>query len=432
MKIKLNKGRKSVNISILDNMVIDTLNGSDVKGLSHDYIKKQIANGIKKNSPKDIHNKKIVIIVPDNTRLWARGDIFVPVIIQTLLKLNVPEKSIKIILALGTHSGLDKSKFLPLVGKYCINKIEIINSANKNVQRLVHLGKTNKKTDLYITKEAYDADHIIIFGGILHHLIAGFGGGRKYILPGIAGYSSIQQNHSLAILKDGTPHPNVKQAQLLKNPVNEDMEDAATIFLKGKTSIYAAVAANGTGDIFYTETGSIKETFIKGCKQLNHACCVKISQKGDFALISAGGHRTDKLLYQATKALFNAVNSVKEGGKILFVAGAQEGIGNKIFEDVLMKYKKCPEKIGKKLISEFNMPSYIAFRLIDLLERFDITLVSTLSETLTHEIGFKYSDKMDDYIKNLKGKGYIIPYAENILPVMDTPKHKDIVNRSKS
>lgn len=419
MKVKLEKGRGSIEISISENMIIDVLMGKDIPGLSHEHIKKEISKGIKKTVPLDIHNQKIAVIVPDNTRLWARGDVFVPVIVKTLLDLGVPEKSIKIIIALGTHSDCKQDQFSPLVGPWCAGRIKILNSANKNNDRLVYLGMTHKKTDLYITKEACDADHVIIFGGILHHLIAGFGGGRKYILPGIAGYASIQQNHSLAFLKDGRPHPLVRQAQLSGNPVNEDMEDAASLFFKNKTSSYVAVAANGTGDIFYAGVGPVNEVFKDGCKQLNDVCSAKILQKGDFALISAGGHRTDRQLYQATKALFNAVNAVKENGQILFVAQAQEGIGNTVFGEGLKKYKNNLKKIGEKLVKEFNMPSYVAFRVIDVLKRFDVTLISNFSKIQTEELGFKYTDNIDRYIKNLKGKGYIIPFAENILPVLD-------------
>jgi nickel-dependent lactate racemase len=420
MRVKLKKGSGVINFSIPDNMIIDTLTGKDIPALSHGQIKTKIAEGIKESAPLNIKNKKIVIIVPDNTRLWARGDIFVPVIVKTLQDSGVDASRIQIIIALGTHAEFDSENFASLVGDYGTNKIKILNSANKNYDRLVYLGTTEKKTKLYITKEACEADHIIIFGGVLHHLIAGFGGGRKYLLPGIAGYDSIQQNHSLAILKTGRPHPMVKQAQLLNNPVSEDMEDAASMFLKNKTCSYVAVAANGAGDIFHAGVGQLNETFNKGCDKLNNACCEKISQKGDFALISAGGHRTDAQLYQASKALFNAVNAVKEKGKILFVVGVEEGVGNKIFEKVLKEYKNRSEKIGAKLVKQFDMPSYIAFRVIDVLKRFDVTLISNLSKQETLKLGFKYSDDIDKYIKkSLSGKGYIIPFAENILPVMD-------------
>ncbi|MCP4022481.1 MAG: nickel-dependent lactate racemase, partial [Desulfobacteraceae bacterium] len=365
-----------------------------------------------------IKKKKIAVIIPDYTRLWARGDLFVPVIVKTLLDQGAIPENITIIIALGSHKNAEPGQYSTLAGTYCNGKVQILNAANKDKKRLVSLGKTYKGTDLFITKEAHKADHVIIFGGILHHLIAGFGGGRKYILPGIAGFNSIQQNHSLSIKKDGRPDPLVRQAKLWGNPVNEDMNDAATMFLKGKTSCYAAVAANGTGDIFYAKAGNLTQTFMEGCQKLNDACSVPVKCKGDFALISAGGYRTDGELYQSIKALFNAVGVVKERGDILFVADAFQGIGNKTFGQALVNFKGAGGHMGKELAKQFNMPSYIAFRVIDILQRFNVTLVSSFDKETTQNLGFKYTDNLEAYLQQLHGKGYIIPYAENILPLV--------------
>ncbi|MBU1344724.1 MAG: nickel-dependent lactate racemase [Proteobacteria bacterium] len=421
MKIKLEKGQTFINIKIPDDSVFDILMGKDVPGIGHDKIKQIISKGIKTHSPEGIQDKKIVVIIPDNTRLWARGDIFVPQIVKTLFDLGVKKDNVKIIIALGTHDDMPKAQFSQLAGTFCLQNVDILNSANKNQDRLVYIGQTYKKTSLYITKEAVDADHIIIFGGILHHMAAGFGGGRKYILPGIAGYDSIQQNHSLAMRKDGSPHPMVRQAKLWGNPINEDINEAADLFLKHKTCTYVAIAANGMGDIFHVDVGPLHPTFMNGCKKLDQACCIKVAQKGDFALISAGGHRTDQQLYQATKALFNAVSIVKEGGSLLFVAGCSQGVGNKTFSSVLKNFKNDPKTIGKQLVQDFNMPAYVAFRVIDVLNRFDVTLMSDFLEPETRELGFNYTNDIDGYINRLNGKGYIIPFAENILPVLNTP-----------
>jgi len=418
MKIKLPKDMTALEINIPDKKVFDIVIGKDIPGIGHDTIKNIISEGIKTHAPEEIHLKKTAVIIPDETRLWARGDIFVPQIIKTLFNLGVPANNIKIIIASGTHDDIPEDRFSNLVGTYCTQHVKILNSANKNKNRLVHIGETHKKTDLHITAEACEADHIIIFGGILHHMLAGFGGGRKYILPGIAGYESIQQNHSLAMKKDGSPHPMVRQAKLWGNPINEDLNDAADLFLKNKTCTYVAVAANGTGDIFHADTGPLHSTFMAGCKKLDLACCSHVPQKGDFALISVGGHRSDGQLYQSTKALFNAVNVVKEGGDILFVAGCSQGVGNQTFSSVIKNFKQAPQKIGERLTVNFDMPSYVAFRLISLQKRFNITLISGFDETQTRSLGFKYTDRIETYIEQLNGKGYIIPFAENILPIV--------------
>lgn len=421
MKLFLESGRDRLELSFPDEKIIDTLAGADIPVMNMEVVKDQIRQGIEQGLPDGIHGKKIAVIVPDDTRLWARGDLFVPEIVDALMRGGAEPGNICIIIALGTHRDMTPEQFPLLVGKKIPDKVTIFNSANQDMSRLIHMGQTSRGTDLYFTREAAEADHIIIFGGILHHLIAGFGGGRKYILPGIAGHETIRQNHALAFLPDGTAHPGVCQAELDKNPIHLDMEEAAEIFLTGKTCTYAALAANGEGQIFYTRTGTLKETFLHGCNQLDQACTAPIRQKGNFALISAGGYRTDAQLYQATKALFNAVSAVKEGGKILFVAQAAEGAGNADFAEALKCYKDAPEKLGDLLAAEFSMPGYVAFRVLDLQKRFTITLVSDFSEEETRQLGFQYAENIETYINQLDGKGYFIPWAENILPVM-TPE----------
>ena len=417
MKLKLEKGQTSVDICLPDEKVCDIIIGRKVPAISHDSIRDIISKGVRDHSPKDIKDKQIAVIIPDSTRLWARGDVFVPEIIKTLFDLGVPKDHVRIIIATGTHEDMKKDQFSSLAGTFCAQHVEILNAANRNQDRLVYIGETYKKTPVLITREAAKADHIIIFGGILHHLIAGFGGGRKYIMPGIAGYDTIQKNHSLAIRKDGTPHPLSRQAKLWGNPINEDINDAALLFLKDKTCAYAAVAASGTGDIFYADAGPLHETFIRGCKKLDEVCCIPVPQKGDFVFFSTGGHRADGQLYQSTKALFNAVHIVKEGGDLLFVAECSEGVGNETFASVLTAFKNEPEKLGLKLAGKFDMAAYVAFRVLNILKRFKVTLISGFSKSETEALGFHHTDDVDQYIQNLKGKGYVIPFAENILPL---------------
>ncbi len=369
--------------------------------------------------PENIETKKIVILVADHTRLWTKGNLYVPVILNILLEEGAINENIKVIIALGTHVDTPIERMHELVGEETIKKVEVINSANMNTDRLTYIGKTTHDTSLYLTSEACEADHIIMYGGVLHHVIAGFGGGRKYIHPGIAGYDSIQQNHSLTIRADGSLHPKVCQAILEGNPVHEDMNEGAEMFLRDRTSLLINVAENGDGKIFYVAKGDWKKAFAEGCEQVNRAGRVFISRKADFVIFSAGGYEKDGQLYQSTKALFNSYGAVRDGGQIIMFAEAREGIGNIEFGEALKTYKGNMNVLGKKLIEKYSMPSYIAYRIIDILSRYNVTLVSNLSQEETEAFGFNYTNNIDEYVKNLKGKGYIIPSAENILPLIE-------------
>ncbi len=417
MKIELEYGRTGIVLDVPEKKIISSLNGNPVPCLDQSIVEDRIRDGVTQHLPRNVSRHRVAVIVPDNTRLWARGDLYVPVIVNALLDAGVAKSSICIIIALGTHAPMAREDFPALVGQWCAQHITVLNSANQDNDRLVPVGTTDLGTKVLITKEAVDADHIIIFGGILHHLIAGFGGGRKYILPGIAGYDSIRANHALAFRENGLAHPGVRQGELAGNPVHQDLEQAAALFLKSKTCTYAAVAANGQGHIFYAGAGPLAATFLQGCQALNQACCVSIKDKADFALISAGGFRTDGQLYQSTKALFNAVHAVKEGGCILFAARAFEGVGNPEFGTALSRFNGRSADLGAVLAKDFSMPGYVAFRVADLLERFSITLVSDFSEDQTKQFGFRYARDLDEYVNNLEGKGFVIPYAENILPL---------------
>lgn len=417
MRIHLKKGRTALELTIPDEKVAQVLDGPAIPAMDTAELQTRVRQGVRTHAPADIGGKQIAILIPDDTRLWARGDLVVPQIVAALEDLGVGQENIKIIIALGTHEGMPPSQFPRLAGSSGDRRVTILNSANRDRTRLVTLGTTSRGTAVTLTREAVDADHIIIFGGILHHLLAGYGGGRKYILPGIAGYDSVQQNHSLAITATGNPHPRVQPASLAGNPVHEDLEEAADLFLQNKTCTYVAVAANGVGELFHCQVGSLRQTFLDGCTRLDEACSVAIPAKADFALISAGGYRTDGQLYQATKALFNAVNAVKTGGEILFVAGCAQGVGNPVFADALIAHKSTPAVLGRRLAEQFDMPAYVALRLMDLLQHYRITLVSDLDPALVKDLGFNTIVDAQACVNALEGQGHLIPFAENILPI---------------
>ncbi|MFX1519743.1 MAG: nickel-dependent lactate racemase [Promethearchaeota archaeon] len=411
-------GREIETLSLPEDKILGVLTGPEISALDREEIKAQISEAVRDSLPENIKAKNIVLIVADHTRLWTKGDLYVPVIVSTLLEEGAIAENIKIIIALGTHNDTPVERMHELVGDETLERIEVLNSANKNTDRLTYIGKTTHGTSLYLTSEACEADHIIIYGGVLHHLLAGFGGGRKYIHPGIAGYDSIQQNHSLAIKRDGSLHPKVYQAILEGNPVHEDMNEGAEMFLRGRTSLLINVVENGEGEIFYVAKGDWKKAFEKGCEQVNQAGRILISRKADFVIFSAGGYEKDGQLYQSTKALFNSYSAVQEGGQILMFAEAREGVGNAEFGEMLKTYRGNMSALGEKLVDKFTMPSYVAYRIVDILSRYNVTLMSKLSREETEAFGFNYTDDIEEYVRNLQGKGYVILSAENILPFM--------------
>ncbi len=107
-------------------------------------------------------------------------------------------------------------------------------------------------------------------------------------------------------------------------------------------------------------------------------------------------------------------------------AEAREGVGNVEFGETLKTYRENVSALGKKLVEKYTMPSYVAYRIIDILSRYNVTLISKLSREETEALGFNYTDDIEEYVSNLQGKGYVIPSAENILPFI-----KEDINNDK-
>ena len=93
---------------------------------------------------------------------------------------------------------------------------------------MVHLGKTVRGNEVYI-KDRGRGRQGRAHGGICYHVFAGFGGGRKSIAPGVAGFSTIEQNHQNCFSRDVKyeVEPKCNSGILEGNPVSEEMFEIA-------------------------------------------------------------------------------------------------------------------------------------------------------------------------------------------------------------
>jgi len=151
MKIDLEKGPTHVTVDLPDKKLLSVIHGKEVSPLSMDQAAAVMQKGItdrralphrKRQSssrmiPPGIATQKTAIIIPDDTRLWARGDLFVPAIIQALTDLGVPDEKITVIIALGTHAPIPENQFALLAGQASVSRVRICNSAGLDPSRLI-------------------------------------------------------------------------------------------------------------------------------------------------------------------------------------------------------------------------------------------------------------------------------------------------------
>ncbi len=359
---------------------------------------------------------KVAIVVDDATRP-APSRIIVPPLLNKLNQLGVGDKDISIIFGCGTHREVKQAEAKELLGNDVVNRVRTLNH-DCFAKDHVFLGTTKKHgTKVSVNKVFAEADFRILTGDIEMHYYAGFGGGRKSVLPAISSIETIQHNHALTL------HPEARTSILEGNPVHEDMVEAAR--LAGVDLIVNAVM-NSKGEIVRVFAGDLEQAFYEGVKLVEEMYKVPIDRRANIVIVSPGGHPADINLYQTYKAIDNALDSVKRGGVIVVVAECPEGYGNEMFCEWMTKFKDL-KTVEKEIKRHFDLGGYKAYRLLKALEKAQIILVSTMPDYYAVNVfGLRTARALNDALDNafeLAGKDakiWVIPHGHVTLPQVRT------------
>lgn len=314
-------------------------------------------------------NDKIAIVVDDVTRPTP-SHLIIPPLLEELNKAGVNDENIKIIFGCGAHRAVQLNEAMEILGGQITNRIGII-SHDCRAKDNVNLGTTQTHgTKVSVNKVFVDAQIRILTGDIEMHYYAGFGGGRKSILPAISSLQTIQQNHGMIL------HPNAKTSILEGNPIHEDMIEAARL---AKVDLILNVVMNSKGEVVRVFAGDLEQAFYEGVKLVEEMYKVPIDRRADIVVVSTGGYPTDIDLYQAYKAVDNALDCVKRGGVIILVAECPEGYGNEIFYEWMMKFNDS-KAMEKQIKKQFMVGGHKAFYLSKALQKVQIILVSTMPD----------------------------------------------------
>ena len=177
---------------------------------------------------------------------------------------------------------------------------------------------------VYLNRTFAEADVKVLLGDVGFHYYAGYGGGRKSVLPAVSGEETIKHNHALLL------HASAKTGVLAGNPVHEDMTEAAKL---AKVDFMLNVVINSKGEIVKAFAGDLEQAFLEAVKLVDAMYRIVVDRRADIVVVSPGGYPADLNLYQSYKAVDNALEVVKRGGVIILVAECPEGHGNQVFYD---------------------------------------------------------------------------------------------------
>ena len=315
---------------------------------------------------------KIAIVVSDETRL-CYTDQFLPVIIAELNANGIPDSDIDIVIATGTHRAQTPEEDILVLGEEIVKRFRIHQHDCRDKENLVYKGTTSRGNKVYINKIVANADKIIATGAVTLHPMAGFGGGRKAIVPGVAGLETINHNHVLALAEkpgDGC-NPNVTTAKLEGNPFHEDLTECVEFV---NPDFLVDVVLTSDGGLYEVVAGNWKTAFYKGCKDLLEISGIPITELADVVIASGGGYPKDINLYQGTKTHMNVEMAVKPGGIAIIMLECPDIKEPAVFTDWLIKSNL--RKTEQEVRDNFYMAAFVAYKSRCIIEAHTVYLVT--------------------------------------------------------
>lgn len=413
MNISFGFGQSTVQLNIPDKNLLKVLEANPIQmiGDESEIVQKALQNPIQSRRLNEIVRKgeKIAIITSDITRPMPSARVL-PFVLDELLSAGIPPSDIVIIFALGNHRSHTEEEKKMLVGEEIFKKYECIDSDGP----MVRLGITANGTPVDIFERVVKVDKRICLGNIEYHYFAGYSGGAKAIMPGVSTREAIQANHR------HMTDPNAIAGKIENNPVRTDIESVLNFI---SVDFIVNVILDEHKKIVRCVAGDVIAAHRQGCRYLDQMYSVEIPEKADIVLVSPGGYPKDINLYQAQKALDNAKNAVRNGGSILWIASAKEGLGEKTFEEWMLHHNNPSEMIDH-IQKEFILGGHKAAAIAMVMQKATVILYSELNPDLVRKIKLESTQNPQETLERLinqygqNASIIAMPYGGATLPIL--------------
>lgn len=352
--------------TIPDENFIGTFYPADVKCRPADEVIKESIDspiGYKSLNAFLEGGKDIVFIVNDATRPTPTAKVL------DALYGKVDLEKARFLVATGAHREMTPDEYDFVFGKHYGHLKDRIISHDAKKSECTYLGRSKNGTPMEVNKVAVDADRLVIITSVEPHYFAGYTGGRKSFLPGVASFKTIEANHKLAMKKEA-------QSLVLEgNPVHEDMMDALEC-VRGKKIFSIQMVLDRHQKVYRVASGDLNKAFDQAVAWANDVFSVPIPEKAD-AVISVAPYPMDVDLYQSQKAIDNGKWALKEGGKLIMVSKCREGIGGETFLKQL-SLSRDPAKVLENLSIEYKLGYHKAAKMAEVAVWAELWVVSDL------------------------------------------------------
>ncbi|MCF7936491.1 MAG: nickel-dependent lactate racemase [Synergistales bacterium] len=359
--------------------------------------------------------RSVAVIVNDLTRSTPTREML-PAVTAALNEEGLGPEAVTVVIATGTHRALTEDEMRQVTGEAVFDRYRVVNHYC-DAEDLVSFGTLSTGNEVRINRTVAEADFRISIGEILFHYYAGFAGGRKSLIPGVAGYETVIANHRMMT------EPGARVAATEGNPLHEELMEGHD---RCPLHFIVNCMADSNKQIIRIVTGDPGEAWEKGLPTFLEANAVRLDQRADVLFVSAGGYPKDINMYQAHKALELASRAVKPGGTIVFAAELGEGYGHPVFTEWARRGMTA-EETEAAFRADFQFGAHKLYFLGRIARQADILLLSQLDERETAAIFMRKAETPEEAMAFVADKhgddytAYVIPQGGIVLPLVDDP-----------
>ena len=339
-------------------------------------------------------SRRVLIVVSDATRTTGAAR-FLPILLERVRAAG--DARVTFVVASGIHRRPTSAEIETILGPAIARAHEVLIHDPDDDSRLVEVGRTHAGTRVRVSSHLADHDTIVVTGAATFHYFAGYGGGRKALVPGLASRDTITRNHLRALRRDGTRHPGARAGRLAGNPVHRDMAEGAALIGPhlGVTSILTA-----DGGIEAIFVGHWRRAHEAATRYLGRRRTVRATPR-DLIVASAGGGPREINLIQAHKATEACIRALRPGGTLILVASCREGTGSTDFDDAIAL--RSEDEMVRALRREFKVYAQTALAWRRKTRSHRVILVSDLDDARVRDLGAEPAADLEDAFRLARG-----------------------------
>jgi lactate racemase len=360
--------------------------------------------------------EKVVILVDDHTRTTP-ADLILPAMLEELHKGGIREQDITIMITHGTHRFSTEEEVRKKVGNQIYGRIRIVQHDCTDEQNQVFVGVTSNGTPVWINRLVIETDRCLGIGHIGPSPYAGYSGGVKLIVPGVAALDTINTNHSLVVL-------GFREFGRTDLPCRVDIEEAASFV---KLDLVVNVILSQAEEVVSVLAGTPRCVYQEGVTKAK--TIYEVACSGNYDIAIAGAYPYDIDLYQAVRAVEYAEAAVRQGGSILLVSACPSGPGEGEFYQLMADRQKKSEDFLRDVVRRngkvtFNVLGYALQRIKS--EKVLYLLTDGIPKDQVEEMGFRQvstlQEGVDELIKRYgrQAKVAVFPHGSTTIPLVKT------------